>query len=104
MSDTLTAGDSYLYLPLGPHRLFVAVTNAAAEDRIRRFPSLDLVVDTNRLVTLQASKFVYGADKTAIEFVEKYFGKPGPKSLMERLRDRRNEKAKKNQNQASGRS
>jgi Protein of unknown function (DUF4238) len=104
MSDTLTADDSYLYLPLGPHRLFVAVTNAAAEERIRRFPSLELVDETNRLVTLQASKYVYGADKKAIEFVEKYFGKPGPKSLMERLRDHRNEKAKESQNLASGHS
>jgi hypothetical protein len=93
MSDTLTAEDSYLYLPLGPHRLFVAVTNAAAEERIRRFPSLELVRETNRLITLQASKYVYGADKKEIEFVEKHFGKPGPKSLMERLRDHRNEKA-----------
>jgi hypothetical protein len=102
MSSTLTADDSYLYLPLGPHRLFVAVTNAAAEERIRRFPSLKLVDETNRLVILQASKYVYGADKNAIEFVEKYFGKPGPKSLMERLRDHRNEKAKNSRNLARG--
>jgi len=102
MSDILTADDSYLYLSLGPHRLFVAVTNVAAEQRIKRFPTAQLVEETNRLITLQAAKYVYGADKKAIEFVEKYFGKPGPKSLMERLRDYRNEKAKVGQNQAGG--
>lgn len=100
MSDTLTQDDSYLYLPLGPHRLFVAVTNAAPEARIRRFPSRELVDETNRLVTLQATRYVYGADKKATEFVEKYFGKPGPKSLMERLREYRNEKANVSQNLA----
>jgi len=94
MSETLTADDSYLFLPLGPHRLFVAVTNAAAEERIRRFPIAKLVDDTNRLVTLQASRYVYGADNGAADFVEQHFGNPGPRSLMERLRDRRKERAK----------
>jgi hypothetical protein len=97
MSDTLTADDSYLYVPLGPHRLFVAVMNAAAEERIRSFPSLELVDATNRLVALQASRYVYGADKEATEFVEKYFGQRGPKSLMERLRDQRREKARESE-------
>jgi hypothetical protein len=71
----------------------VAVTNAAAEQRIKIWPSAKLVDETNRLVVLQASKYVYGADSNAIEVVEKHYGKPGPKSLMERLRERRNENA-----------
>jgi hypothetical protein len=95
MSDTLTAENSYLYLPLGPHLLFVAVTNAPAEQRVKTWPASKLVDETNRLVALQASKYVYGADTKAVEFIEKYFGKPGPKSLMERLRDYRNEKAER---------
>jgi len=94
MSDTLTSENSYLYLPIGPHQLFVAVTNAAAEQRIRGWPPAKLVEETNRLVVLQASKYVYGADNGLSEFVEQHFGKPGPKSLMERVRDRRNEQAK----------
>jgi hypothetical protein len=71
----------------------VAVTNAAAEQRIKTRPSAKLVDETNRLLVLQASKYVYGADNKAIEFVEGHYGKPGPKSLMERLRERRNERA-----------
>ncbi|WP_229165449.1 DUF4238 domain-containing protein [Bradyrhizobium altum] len=94
MSDTLTADNSYLYLPIGPRLLFVAVTNAKAEQRIKTWPSAKLVDETNRLVVLQASKYVYGADSIAAEFVEGHYGKPGPKSFMERLRERRNERAK----------
>ena len=98
MSGTLTADNSYLYLPIGPHVLFVAVANAAAEQRIKRFPTAELVESTNKLVTRQATKYVYAADNKSMPFVEEHFGKPGPESLMERLRDYRNEKAKINAN------
>jgi hypothetical protein len=51
------------------------------------------VESVNKLVVQHAVKYVYGADDMSMKFVDDNIGKHRPKSLMQRLRVRRNEKA-----------
>jgi hypothetical protein len=93
ISGALTEADAYLFLPLGPRRLFVATSNIEVEQRIRRRPINEVVDGANKLVVQHAIKYVYGADDGGKMFVDENIGKSRPKSLMQKLREYRNEKA-----------
>jgi hypothetical protein len=53
----------------------------------------ELVEGMNKLIVQRAVKYVYGTDDGSVKFVDQHIGKSRPKSLMQRLRDRRNEDA-----------
>jgi hypothetical protein len=53
----------------------------------------ELVEEVNKLVVQHAVKYVYGTDDKSAKFIDENIGKDRPKSLMQRLRDRRNENA-----------
>lgn len=93
ISATLTEENAYVFLPLSPDRLFVAVNSNETEIFIRQRPVKELAEGVNMLVVRHAIKYVYATDDGSVKFVDKHFGKSRPKSLMQRLRDRRNEQA-----------
>jgi Protein of unknown function (DUF4238) len=93
ISATLTEDNAYVFLPIAPDRLFVAVNSKETEIIVRRRLMKELVEGTNKLIVRHAVKYVYGTDNGSVEFVDQNIGQSRPKSLMERLRDRRNEDA-----------
>jgi Protein of unknown function (DUF4238) len=90
---SLSEEDAYVLLPLGPDRLFIAVNDKQTEQLIRGRPVKELVEEVNKLVVQHAVKYVYGTDDKSAKFIDENIGKDRPKSLMQRLRDRRNENA-----------
>jgi hypothetical protein len=91
--DFLAERDAHMLLPVGPRRLFVAANDTQAEQTVRAWATKELVESVNKLVVQHAVKYVYGADDMSMKFVDDNIGKHRPKSLMQRLRVRRNEKA-----------
>ena len=100
ISGNLTERSAFLFFPISPRRLFVAVNNTETEQAIRQRPMKELVEEVNRRVVQQAIKYGYGTDDGEVKFVDENIGTNRPKSLMQRLRDVRNERAaaKKDQN------
>jgi hypothetical protein len=91
--NSLAEEEAYILMPLGPNRLFVAAIDEKTEQRFRRRPLNELVKEVNKLVVQQALKYVYGTDDKSVKFVDESIGINRPKSLMQRLRDRRNKNA-----------
>jgi hypothetical protein len=93
ISSTLTEENAYVFLPIAPNRLFVAVNSKETETIVRRRVMKELVEGANKLIVQHAVKYVYGTDNASVKFVDQHIGKSRPKSLMQRLRERRNEDA-----------
>jgi hypothetical protein len=93
ISATLTEENAYVFLPIGPHRLFVAVKDDETERLVRQRPLVELIQSSNKLVTRHATKYVYGIDAIETKFVDEHLSQGRPKSILERLRDLRNAKA-----------
>ncbi len=89
MSKTFSEPGCYLFLPLGPHRLFVATNTEEVERSFKDKPPKELAQEINDRVVKQAVKYVYGIDEAEREFVDKLISSDRPPSLLERLRDRR---------------
>lgn len=104
ISGTLTEENAYLLLPIGPTQLFVAVNSIGTEVMFRKRQVKELVEATNKLAVQHAEKYVYGTDDGYVRFVDEHIGTSRPRSLMQRVRERRNEnaeaKAKGKTNQA----
>jgi uncharacterized protein DUF4238 len=90
---SLAEDRAYVLLPLGPDRLFIAVNDNQTEQLVRGRPVNELVEEVNKLVVQHAVKYVYGTDEKDMKFIDENIGKDRPKSLMQQLRDRRNENA-----------
>jgi len=88
MSATLTEPDAYLFLPIGPQRVFVAVLNAETGIKIWRRPLPELVSSVNDVIAGHAIKYVYGCDDSQLKFVGEHIFKRPQKSLMEHLAER----------------
>lgn len=86
------ADDSYVMLPIGPKRLFVAVNNLETQRRIEaRYPD-EQVTGINRLIAGRALKYVYATSDTQLAFVTEHFGKYPRKSLFQKLVEFRRQK------------
>jgi hypothetical protein len=85
MSATLTERNAYLFLPIGPARLFVAVNDIATELLVRQRPLSELVAAANELISGHAIKYLYGQDDSHLEFAIRHMSTRRQSSLLERL-------------------
>jgi hypothetical protein len=92
MSKTFSEPECYLTLPIGPHRLFVAVNTEELEQKFKNQPPNELVAETNLQIVKQAAKYVYAIDDKEIELVDKRISSERPQSFFEKLRDYRKRK------------
>jgi hypothetical protein len=85
MSATLSDPEAYVVMPIGPHKLFVAVNQSNVFERIAAKP-IDAHVETiNQLVVRHAARFVFGSDQTQLQFIQDNMGRAQEPSLMTRL-------------------
>lgn len=87
MSETLTDPESYVFVPISPRKLFVAVNDAQVGERIWFRPRTDLTRAVNDLVVGHAKRFAYGKDDSQLGFVSERLSKRPQKSLLQRLAD-----------------
>ncbi|ESY64766.1 hypothetical protein X742_25055 [Mesorhizobium sp. LNHC232B00] len=84
--------DSYIMLPIGPRRLFVAVNNIETQRLIERRESVEFVAGINRLIVGAAKEFVFACDDSHSEFVTEHFGKRPRTTMFEHLQRLRRKK------------
>jgi two-component sensor histidine kinase len=92
VSGAFGAADCYLTLPIAKDRLFVATCSEEMERTFKSQPQSELIRSTNMQVAKQAAKYVYGSDKSELEFVDKHISTDRPKCFFERLREYRKQK------------
>jgi hypothetical protein len=92
ISGAFGAADCYLTLPIAKDRLFVATCSEEMERKFKSQPQSELIRSTNMQVAKQAAKYVYGSDKSELEFVDKHISTDRPKCFFERLREYRKQK------------
>lgn len=79
------AHDSYIMLPVGPKRLFVAVNNLETQQRIESHNPEGWIASMNAAVVGAAKQFVFSSDDSQRDFVQKHFGKKPRKTVFEML-------------------
>ncbi|MER9432974.1 DUF4238 domain-containing protein [Mesorhizobium sp. M0408] len=87
MSKQLNLPDSHILLPVGPHRLFVAVHNRDHSNWLRSHSHEELVMMINEQVLGGANQLVYGSDETQTEFVFDRLGKMRSLSRLEQVQE-----------------
>lgn len=92
MSGTFSEAECWLTLPIGPHRLFVAANTDETGRKFKSRAADDLVRTTNVQVAKQAVRYVYGVDGAEKGFVGKHMSSERPKTLLEKLQDKRRQK------------
>ncbi|MGH6871251.1 MAG: DUF4238 domain-containing protein [Rhizomicrobium sp.] len=94
MTTTLTEENAYIFLPIGPKALFVAVNDEATQKRIEARDPAERVEATNRFIAGHAVKYVYATDDGALDYVKQHMGTHPRTSLLEQLvAFRKNKKA-----------
>lgn len=76
---------SFLTVPIGPRRLFVAARRRATIDAIARASPTDVVRKRNRATVCYARAFVWAADRSQAPFIAKHFASVPASTLGERL-------------------
>jgi hypothetical protein len=71
----LGAPDSYVTLPLGPDRMFLAAGSRTKLDEIARLPDRELIMRQNRSSVRSADKFVGAKTSQGCDFVTGNFGR-----------------------------
>ncbi|MCB4920654.1 DUF4238 domain-containing protein [Brucella intermedia] len=86
-TDGLRGPASYLVMPIGPTRLFVAANRLDVLYRAMETPARTLVMKTNRNIVRGARKYVYAQKLTCQEFsfVRNQFGKAPQLRLIEEI-------------------
>lgn len=82
-SAALKSPQGHLALPVGPSLLFVAASNPTFLTDLRRTPSRDIVMQSNRTVMTNAVKFGYANDLSQRRFVESVFATDHEPRLLE---------------------
>ncbi|PBB66591.1 hypothetical protein CK228_21405 [Mesorhizobium sp. WSM4312] len=85
-TNVLGRTDSHLVVPIGPRRLFVAVSDRTLMEKIKSVGEDKLVSATNAAVVGAADKFVYGRSDSQLRFVQNRMGGTPVLSLIERMR------------------
>jgi hypothetical protein len=89
MSWTLTEEHAYLFLPIGPKTLFIAVNDKETQRIVEARDPAERVEVTNQFVAGRAIKYVYALSDAPLEFVRQHMGTKQRKSLIEQLAERR---------------
>ena len=82
---TMTQDDDFLWLTIGPKKLFILAPNREIIKQLKLRPRNQLAKTINGLVAEHAVKLVFGADDKMRTFVTKYFATKRHSSLLERL-------------------
>ncbi|MBY5818474.1 DUF4238 domain-containing protein [Rhizobium leguminosarum] len=77
--------DTYIFVPIGPKRAFVAVNNLETQRRIEAQPAEEWVLNLNKLVAGAAKKFVFATDDQPRKLVEQHFGSRPRTTLFQYL-------------------
>jgi hypothetical protein len=85
MSATLSEQNAYLFLPISPNRLFVAVNDIETQQRVVLRDPAEQVDAVNQYVVGGAVKFVYGHDDRILAYVQEHMGTKPRKRLIDRL-------------------
>ena len=89
MSWTLTEQNAYLFLPIGPKAMFVAVNDVETQRMVEERDPAEQVEAINRFVVGRAIKYVYARDDKVLHYVRKHMGTLPRKTLIEKLAERR---------------
>ena len=89
MSWTLTEPNAFLFLPIGPKAMFVAVNDLETQRMIEERNPAEQVEAVNRFVAGRAVRFVYARDDAALEYVREHMGTKPRSTLLEQLATRR---------------
>jgi hypothetical protein len=85
MTTTLTEENAYIFLPIGPKTLFVAVNDEVTQKRIEARDPAERVESTNRFIAGHAVKYVYATDDDALDYVKQHMGTHPRTSILEQL-------------------
>jgi len=90
VEQVLGLGDpkSFLTVPIGPQRLFIAARQRSTIDAILRASPTDVVRRRNRATVCHARNFVWAIDRSQATFVAKHFASLPVPTLGERLAGR----------------
>jgi len=89
MSWTLTEEHAFLFLPIGPKAVFVAVNDIETQQIIEARDPAERVDAVNQFVAGRAVKYVYSRSDAALDFVRLHMGTRQRKSLIEQIAERR---------------
>lgn len=88
MSATLTEEHAYLFLPIGPKAMFVAVNDVETQDLVEARDPEDQLRGWNQYIAGRAVRYSYARDDSVFDFVSEHFGKHPRRTLLEELADR----------------
>lgn len=85
MTTTLAEPDAFIFMPIGPTRLFVATRETQTMLRIAAQDRRQQAKNMNKTTVRHAVKFVFGVDDKMTAFVQKHFAARRHSTHMERL-------------------
>ena len=88
-SWTLTEPNSYLFLPIGPKAMFVAVNDLETQRMVEMRDPAEQTEAINRFVVGRAVRFVYARGDGALDYVRQHMGTKQRKTDIEELAERR---------------
>ncbi len=89
MSWTLTEPNAFLFLPISPKAMFVAVNDLETQRIVEGRNPVEQVEAVNRFVAGRAVRFVYAHNHAALEYVREHMGTKPRRTLLEQLAMRR---------------
>jgi hypothetical protein len=88
-SWTLTEPNAYLFLPIGPTTIFVAVSDIETQRMVEERDPAQQVDAINQFVAGRAVKFVYARDDGPLDYVRQHMGTRPERGLIELVTERR---------------
>ena len=89
MSWTLREQNAFLFLPIGPKAMFVAVNDLETQRMIEERNPAEQIEAVNRFVAGRALRFVYARTDSALDYVRQHMGTKPRSTLLEQLAKRR---------------
>lgn len=87
-SWTLTEQNAFLFLPIGPRAMFVAVNDIETQRIVEARDPAEQVRSWNQFAVGRAIRYVYGRNDAHLGFVSEHFGQHRRPTLLEQLADR----------------
>ncbi|HWE86327.1 MAG TPA: DUF4238 domain-containing protein [Terracidiphilus sp.] len=85
MTPTLTKDDGFLWVAIGPRRLFAASVKPETQRRLQAQPRGELVKNINKITVQHAERFVYGQTEDMLPFVQEHLSSRRHSTWLERL-------------------
>jgi hypothetical protein len=85
MTATLSEPDAFLWLPIGPRKLFIATVQPETDAKLKGRAAGAIAKIANKLIVQHAMKYVYGQTSSMLPFVSRHLGTVRHSSLAERL-------------------